>query len=263
MRIASAGLALLFLSVLMVDGTVTAVSAKAQSPAARAAPSAPPLPSSARPAPAEAGDAAKTKAADTTAAPATPEKVKPVPVRPTLHATINLTTQRMTVVSNGRRLHHWPISSGRSGYETPTGRFRPGWMAKRWHSRKYDMAPMPYSVFFNDGIATHGTSAVSRLGRPASHGCVRLHTANARRFYNLVRRHGMKRTRIVVTGHARQRRRRPTRSVYGYRSLGVYGNRGAVVRYKPRSYYRTPAYRPYRRTYRAPRRRAYSSGVRY
>ena len=60
------------------------------------------------------------------------------------------------------------------------------------------MSPMPYSVFYHGGYAIHGTGAVSRLGRPASHGCVRLHTANAKTFYNLVRRVGMGNTRVVV-----------------------------------------------------------------
>ena len=43
-------------------------------------------------------------------------------------------------------------------------------------------------------------------GRPASHGCIRLRTANARKFYNLVREHGKARTRIIVTGYAEQSR---------------------------------------------------------
>jgi lipoprotein-anchoring transpeptidase ErfK/SrfK len=67
-----------------------------------------------------------------------------------------------------------------------------------WHSRKYDMSPMPYSVFYYGGYAIHGTNYVKSLGRPASHGCVRLHTSNAREFYNLVRDVGRKNTRIVV-----------------------------------------------------------------
>ena len=131
-------------------------------------------------------------------------KPKPQILTPTLHAHIDLTAQRMTVKSDGQTLHHWSISSGRTGHETPTGKFTPAWKAKMWHSLKYNMAPMPYSVFFNGGIATHRTNAVKRLGHPASHGCIRLTTPNARKFYQLVQRHGMKRTRIVVTGFAKQ-----------------------------------------------------------
>ncbi len=171
--------------------------------------------------------------------------IKPQPPRTTLKATIDLSRQRMTVFANGKRLYRWSISSGRRGFETPRGSFRPGWMAKNWHSRKYNMAPMPCSVFFNQGIATHGTTAVSRLGRPASHGCIRLRTSNARTFYNLVRRHGMKRTRIVVTGRARQKVRKVARGSNSvvHRS---YRPRLRAVRYTVNAYHRTPAYRPRR-----------------
>lgn len=135
---------------------------------------------------------------------AEPTKKKPRAVAPSLVARIDLTEQRMVVTSNGREVGNWKISSGKAGHETPPGRFRPTWTSKMHYSRKYYNSPMPYSVFFNGGIATHGTSYNRMLGRPASHGCIRLRTANARTFYNLVHRHGHKRTRIIVTGRARQ-----------------------------------------------------------
>ena len=115
-----------------------------------------------------------------------------------LIAKIDLSSQRMTVINNGKVLYNWPVSTARKGYRTPTGTWRPKRMHRMWHSRKYDMSPMPYSVFYHGGYAIHGTGAISRLGRPASHGCVRLHPANAKAFYNLVRRHGMGNTRVVV-----------------------------------------------------------------
>lgn len=127
---------------------------------------------------------------------------RPAPAPVTLAAVIDLTNQRMTVSINGLPTHSWAISSGRAGYSTPTGTFRPQWKARMWHSRKYDMAPMPHSVFFNGGIAVHATSAVGLLGRPASHGCVRLAPGNAATFFGLVTRHGMGSTRITVRGVA-------------------------------------------------------------
>lgn len=68
-----------------------------------------------------------------------------------------------------------------------------------WYSRKYHMSPMPWSVFFHGGYAVHGTYAVKWLGRPASHGCVRLHPSNAMKLYQLVARYGLANSRIVVT----------------------------------------------------------------
>lgn len=110
----------------------------------------------------------------------------------------NLSTQTMTVSVNGRVQHRWRISSGRKGYRTPTGTYRPGRMYREYYSRKYDGSPMPHSIFFRGGYAIHGTGYTKRLGRTASHGCIRLHPSNARRLYNLVRAHGKRNTRISI-----------------------------------------------------------------
>jgi lipoprotein-anchoring transpeptidase ErfK/SrfK len=113
-------------------------------------------------------------------------------------ARVDLSSQTMHVQVNGRTYARWKISSGRKGYRTPTGTWRPKWTSRMHYSRKYDYSPMPYSVFYNRGYAVHGTNYVRRLGRPASHGCIRLHTANARKFYNLVKRYGRRNTLIRV-----------------------------------------------------------------
>jgi len=115
-----------------------------------------------------------------------------------LVARIDVSAQVMTVSLHGDVIARWPVSTARKGYVTPRGSWKPTRMHRMWHSRKYDMSPMPYSVFYHGGYAIHGTNYVKSLGRPASHGCVRLHTSNARDFYNLVREVGRKNTRIVV-----------------------------------------------------------------
>lgn len=116
-----------------------------------------------------------------------------------LEARIDLSSQTMVVKKNGKVRYKWKISSGRKGYTTPTGRWSAKWLSKHHRSRKYNNAPMPYAVFFHGGYAVHGTDAISRLGRPASHGCIRLHPDNASKFYNLVERTGLKNTRVVIT----------------------------------------------------------------
>lgn len=115
-----------------------------------------------------------------------------------LVARIDVGNQTMTVSKQGRVIHTWRVSTARKGYVTPRGNYRPTRLHKMWYSRKYDMSPMPYSVFFRGGYAIHGTGYVKQLGRPASHGCVRLATANAARFYSLVKKVGPGNTRIVV-----------------------------------------------------------------
>lgn len=116
-----------------------------------------------------------------------------------LVANIDLSTQTMTVSHYGQVVYRWKVSTARRGYVTPRGNYRPIRTERMWYSRKYEMSPMPYSVFFRGGYAIHGTNAVRRLGTPASHGCVRLLTANAATFYSMVKQVGFGNTRIVVT----------------------------------------------------------------
>lgn len=115
-----------------------------------------------------------------------------------LVAKVDLSQQRIRIYKDGALAYNWPVSTARKGYRTPTGTYKPIRMHRMWHSRKYDMSPMPHSIFFHGGYAIHGTNSTKSLGRPASHGCVRLHPSNARALYNLVKKVGPGRTRIVV-----------------------------------------------------------------
>jgi len=115
-----------------------------------------------------------------------------------LVAKVNVSTQTMEVIRHGKVIYTWRVSTARRGYITPVGSWRPKRMHRMWYSRKYDMSPMPYAIFYHGGYAVHGTNAVSRLGSPASHGCVRLDTANAAKLYKLVQMVGPGNTRIVV-----------------------------------------------------------------
>ncbi len=117
---------------------------------------------------------------------------------PGVLAKIDLSSQRMKVYQNGRLKYTWKVSTARRGYRTPIGSYRPTRMYKRYFSKKYYNSPMPHSIFFRGGYAIHGTNAVKRLGRVASHGCVRLHPANAAKLYSMVKRSGRGRTRIRV-----------------------------------------------------------------
>jgi lipoprotein-anchoring transpeptidase ErfK/SrfK len=111
---------------------------------------------------------------------------------------IDVSQQKMRVYSGKKLLYSWKVSTGKRGFRTPRGRYKPKHMAKMHYSRKYNNAPMPYAVFFKGGYAIHGTRSVRRLGRPASHGCVRLRTSNAKKFYKLVRQKGRRNTRIQI-----------------------------------------------------------------
>ncbi len=112
---------------------------------------------------------------------------------------VDKTAQRLTVRVDGKPLYDWPVSTARWGYNTPNGTYHPERLEKSWYSRKYDMSPMPHSIFFDGGYAIHGSYEISHLGRPASHGCIRLSPSHAATLYALVQAHRSD-TRIVVTG---------------------------------------------------------------
>lgn len=123
--------------------------------------------------------------------------------QPRIVAKISLGQQRMelTVVdrTGAPTTYTWKVSTGRTGYGTPTGSFRPTWLDIDHVSKTYDDAKMPFAVFFTGGYAVHATNAVGRLGSRASHGCVRLAPQNAAMFYKLVSAYGKSNTKIVIT----------------------------------------------------------------
>ena len=114
-------------------------------------------------------------------------------------ARVNIAAQRMTLIVDGSVEAVWPVSTARRGYHTPRGAYRPTMLRRMHYSRKYDNAPMPHSVFFRGGYAIHGTSHLRNLGRPASHGCIRLAPGNAAMFYNLIRAYGPRQAQIVIS----------------------------------------------------------------
>ena len=120
------------------------------------------------------------------------------PARADVVVHIDKYAQRMAVSIDGYPRYNWPVSTGRSGYGTPSGVFRPQMMARHWFSRIYYNSPMPHAIFFDHGCAIHGTTELSRLGGPASHGCVRLHPSHAAALFALVSRDGPRYTRIVI-----------------------------------------------------------------
>jgi lipoprotein-anchoring transpeptidase ErfK/SrfK len=78
-----------------------------------------------------------------------------------------------------------PVRTGRDGFETRTG-------LKKVYSRQlnhwstlYDV-PMPYSQFFDGGIAFHAISG-SITSPPGSHGCVNMQPAAAKAYWDLLR----------------------------------------------------------------------------
>ncbi len=121
-------------------------------------------------------------------------------------------TQQMSVSVDGAPRYRFAVSTGRAGYGTPNGTYHPQRLAVSWFSKLYYNSPMPYSIFFHGGYAIHGSYEINRLGGPASHGCIRLHPANAAALFELVKSQGMAATTIVVSGSNPVLARSPTPS---------------------------------------------------
>src|SRR5262245_58546408 len=110
---------------------------------------------------------------------------------PAILINIDKSKQEMKVSIDGVEKYVWPVSTGLAGYSTPSGTYTATSMNEIWYSKEWDNAPMPHSIFFRkDGYAIHGTYEAKFLGRPASHGCVRISRENAATLYTLVKKIG-------------------------------------------------------------------------
>jgi L,D-transpeptidase catalytic domain len=109
--------------------------------------------------------------------------------------------QQMTVAVDGQQRYVWPVSTGRSGYDTPNGAFKVNRMDADHFSQEWDNAPMPHAMFFDlHGHAIHGFFDEKHLGLAVSHGCVRLSRANATVLFDLVKTEGMANTHVSISG---------------------------------------------------------------
>ena len=113
-------------------------------------------------------------------------------------ARVSISTQTMHVYQDGQLLYEWPVSTARPGKVTPTGEWTAQWLSRHHRSRRYNMTPMPFAIFYSGHYAIHATYETHRLGRPASAGCVRLHPDNAARLFAMVQREGTDNMRVIV-----------------------------------------------------------------
>jgi lipoprotein-anchoring transpeptidase ErfK/SrfK len=92
------------------------------------------------------------------------------------------------------KLSFWgPVCTGAKGHETPRGKFRVLLKARRYFSREWGGAAMPYSVQFTAG--GHFLHVGEIRPKPSSHGCVRLREEDAVRIFRTVK----SRDPIIIT----------------------------------------------------------------
>jgi lipoprotein-anchoring transpeptidase ErfK/SrfK len=120
-----------------------------------------------------------------------PDQAEVARIKEGKYIDINLKKQNLSIFEDSKNLGTYKISSGKRGYETPTGTF--SILAKRgraW-SKQYKLF-MPYFMLFTK--AGHGIhelpewpggakEGAAHLGRPVSHGCVRLGVGPAKAIY--------------------------------------------------------------------------------
>lgn len=125
----------------------------------------------------------------------------------TVFARVSKRNQKLYLAINGRVEDVWDVSTGARGHATPNfDRHPSGRIYDKYSSSTYPggdykgLGNMPYAVFIKGGYAIHGTprSNWPMLGRPASHGCIRVHPDNGYRFNRLVRANGIRQTWITV-----------------------------------------------------------------
>ncbi|HRO67932.1 MAG TPA: L,D-transpeptidase [Pseudobdellovibrionaceae bacterium] len=129
-----------------------------------------------------------------------------------VYAKVVKSEQKMYLYVNGSLKGVHATSTGTRGHTTPNfdthpnGRIYDYYTSTRYPGGNYiddsgrKLGNMPYAVFIRGGFAIHGTGRGnwSKLGRTASHGCIRIHPDNARVFNSLVRTYGVKNTWITV-----------------------------------------------------------------
>jgi hypothetical protein len=135
-------------------------------------PKLPPLP--------EVAAANETIVKTTTPPPPPPPPPAGVPCDAGVDACVDLSANQSWLLKDGAVVYGpVRITSGRAGYRTPPGTFSVGWKDIDHKSKEFNDAPMPFSVFFNGGIAFHqGSLSVE------SHGCIHLPHAAAEAYYN-------------------------------------------------------------------------------
>lgn len=124
-----------------------------------------------------------------------------------VYVEIRKSEQQAYLYYNGSLQYVWLVSTGLPKSETPiweghpNGRIYDAYTSMKNPGGDYQgLGNMPYAVFLYGGYALHGTTEKNfpKLGKKASHGCVRLHPDNGKIFNRLVRSQGIAATWVSV-----------------------------------------------------------------
>ncbi len=113
------------------------------------------------------------------------DSVVPVDLVPSTAILVSKADQAVFYLSGGELRDVFVCSTGLPEYDLKAGSYSVYLKQKKHWSRKWEVW-MPHSMFFHEGYAIHATTVIRRLGRPASHGCIRLHPRDAEKLYKEV-----------------------------------------------------------------------------
>jgi hypothetical protein len=103
---------------------------------------------------------------------------------------VNLTEQTLVAYEGDQPVFATVITSGKEGYDTPTGTYRVGhkYVSIRMSGDDpvegvYDVDEVPWTMYYFGGYALHGAYWHDGFGRVRSHGCTNIAPADARWLY--------------------------------------------------------------------------------
>lgn len=114
------------------------------------------------------------------------KKSAPISFIPKTAVVVSKANQRVFFIKDGSLKNVFICSTAQPKYDLEAGNYRVYSREVRHWSRKWEVW-MPHSLFFHEGYALHATTAIRQLGRPASHGCVRLHPRDAETLFGEVK----------------------------------------------------------------------------
>lgn len=99
---------------------------------------------------------------------------------------IDRSNQRLYAWEGNRQVYAILISTGKATTPTPIGVFAIQTRLRyaRMQGEDYDIADVPYTMYYDRGYAIHGAYWHGRFGTPVSHGCTNVAVNHARWLFN-------------------------------------------------------------------------------
>jgi len=99
---------------------------------------------------------------------------------------IDLSEQRLYAYEGQKKVFEARVSTGVRRYPTVTGRFKiyVKYRSTRMRGPGYDLANVPWTMYFYRSYGIHGAYWHNNFGRPMSHGCVNMRVSEAKALFN-------------------------------------------------------------------------------